>query len=74
MAVEDSNGPIAWKGKNYKSVLEDYPYADDGMLIWNSLHQWCSDYLKVGFRQLHLQQLYVSAHSMKQTYAQPCSP
>lgn len=47
MAIEDPKGAIAWKGKNYKSVLADYPYADDGMLIWNALHEWCSDYLKV---------------------------
>ena len=47
MAVEDPKGSIAWKGKKYASVLADYPYADDGMLIWNALHQLTSDYLQV---------------------------
>ncbi|KAK9825309.1 hypothetical protein WJX74_007835 [Apatococcus lobatus] len=47
MAVEDPNGSIAWKGKKYASILADYPYADDGMLIWNALHGFCSDYLQV---------------------------
>ena len=47
MAIEDPNGAIKWKGKSYSSVMGDYPYADDGMLIWNAVHDWISAYLKV---------------------------
>lgn len=47
MATEDPQGDISWRGKRYKQVLQDYPYADDGMLIWNALHDWVSAYVKV---------------------------
>lgn len=47
MATEDPEGDISWKGKRYRQVLQDYPYADDGMLIWDALHDWVSAYLKV---------------------------
>ena len=26
-------------------LLEDYPYAEDGLLIWNGLKKWNDDYL-----------------------------
>lgn len=48
MAVAHPEGDIAWKGKQYSLVIDDYPYAEDGMLIWNSLRKWVSEYLQVG--------------------------
>jgi lipoxygenase len=28
-------------------TIKDYPYANDGLLIWNCIKQWASDYLSV---------------------------
>ncbi|XP_051194253.1 lipoxygenase 2.3, chloroplastic [Lolium perenne] len=28
-------------------TIKDYPYASDGLLIWNSIKQWASDYVNV---------------------------
>lgn len=28
-----------------KLLLDDYPYAEDGLLIWNALKKWNHDYL-----------------------------
>lgn len=47
MAVAHPEGDIAWKGKQYSLVIDDYPYAEDGMLIWNSLRKWVSEYLQI---------------------------
>lgn len=33
------------RGVDTSSALQYYPYRDDGMLVWNALHQWVSDYL-----------------------------
>ncbi|XP_058082889.1 lipoxygenase 7, chloroplastic-like [Magnolia sinica] len=40
MAVED---PTAEHG--LKLTIEDYPYANDGLLIWSTIKQWISDYV-----------------------------
>ncbi|XP_073001808.1 linoleate 13S-lipoxygenase 2-1, chloroplastic [Typha latifolia] len=40
MAVED---PTAEHG--LRLTIEDYPYANDGLLIWSSIKQWISDYV-----------------------------
>ncbi|XP_058071083.1 linoleate 13S-lipoxygenase 2-1, chloroplastic-like [Magnolia sinica] len=40
MAVED---PTAEHG--LKLTIEDYPYANDGLLIWSAIKQWVSDYV-----------------------------
>ncbi|MED6151465.1 hypothetical protein PIB30_082813 [Stylosanthes scabra] len=40
MAVEDPNAP-----HGLKLTIEDYPFANDGLLIWNSLKQWITDYV-----------------------------
>lgn len=29
------------------AVLPDYPYRDDGLLIWDAIHQWLSDYIEI---------------------------
>ena len=47
MITEKEDGDIAWKGKRYARVLDDYPYADDGLLIWDAVHSYFSEYLKV---------------------------
>lgn len=53
MAVEatDGNGAFSWKGKKYNIVLgEDYPYASDGILIWNAIHKWVDGYLSLFYK------------------------
>ena len=40
MAVED---PTAEHG--LKLTVEDYPYANDGLILWDSIKQWISDYV-----------------------------
>lgn len=40
MAVED---PTAEYG--LRLTIEDYPYANDGLLIWSSIKQWVTDYV-----------------------------
>jgi lipoxygenase len=38
LAKRDADGKV-------KLLLEDYPYADDGMLLWNAVDNWLGDYL-----------------------------
>ena len=33
------------EGGALKLLLEDYPYADDGMLLWNAVEKWVGSYL-----------------------------
>ncbi|ONK79034.1 uncharacterized protein A4U43_C01F2190 [Asparagus officinalis] len=40
MAVED---PTAEHG--LKLTIEDYPYANDGLLVWSSIKEWVTDYV-----------------------------
>ncbi|PON51680.1 Lipoxygenase [Trema orientale] len=40
MAVEDPNGP-----HGLKLTIEDYPYANDGLILWDSIKQWVTDYV-----------------------------
>ena len=40
MAVEDPTAP-----HGLKLTIEDYPYANDGLLIWDAIKQWVSDYV-----------------------------
>lgn len=40
MAVED---PAAEHG--LRLTIEDYPYANDGLLVWSSIKEWVSDYV-----------------------------
>ncbi len=37
---------LASRGVNNSGQLPEYPYRDDGFLIWNALHEWVSDYLR----------------------------
>uniref|UniRef100_A0A0D6QUV2 Lipoxygenase n=1 Tax=Araucaria cunninghamii TaxID=56994 RepID=A0A0D6QUV2_ARACU len=40
MAVEDSTQP-----HGVKLVIEDYPYAADGLLIWSAIKEWVEEYV-----------------------------
>ncbi|KAH6767720.1 lipoxygenase 2 [Perilla frutescens var. hirtella] len=40
MAVEDPTAP-----HGLKLTIKDYPYANDGLLIWDAIKQWVSDYV-----------------------------
>ncbi|XP_044470116.1 linoleate 13S-lipoxygenase 2-1, chloroplastic-like [Mangifera indica] len=40
MAVEDPNSPYG-----LKLTIEDYPYANDGLVLWDALKQWVTDYV-----------------------------
>jgi linoleate 9S-lipoxygenase len=45
MAVEDSNSP-----HGLKLLIEDYPYAVDGLEIWSAIKTWVSDYCSVYYK------------------------
>ncbi|MEH1821135.1 MAG: lipoxygenase family protein [Nostoc sp.] len=36
---------LASRGVNNTSQLPEYPYRDDGLLIWNAIHKWVRAYL-----------------------------
>ncbi|CAH1452673.1 unnamed protein product [Lactuca virosa] len=40
MAVEDTNSP-----HGVKLTIEDYPYANDGLLLWDAIKQWATSYV-----------------------------
>ncbi|PKI61081.1 hypothetical protein CRG98_018526, partial [Punica granatum] len=40
LAVEDPSAP-----HGLKLAIEDYPFANDGLLIWDSLKEWVTDYV-----------------------------
>nr|KYP68245.1 hypothetical protein KK1_021865 [Cajanus cajan] len=40
MAVKDQNAP-----HGLKLTVEDYPYANDGLLLWDALKGWFTDYI-----------------------------
>ncbi|XP_048323897.2 linoleate 13S-lipoxygenase 2-1, chloroplastic [Ziziphus jujuba] len=40
MAVEDPTAP-----HGLKLTIEDYPFANDGLVLWDSIKQWVSDYV-----------------------------
>ncbi|KAL2238646.1 linoleate 13S-lipoxygenase 2-1, chloroplastic-like [Sesamum indicum] len=40
MAVEDPTAP-----HGLKLIIEDYPYANDGLLIWDAIKEWVTDYV-----------------------------
>ncbi|KAL6614019.1 hypothetical protein ACP70R_036289 [Stipagrostis hirtigluma subsp. patula] len=42
MAVEDPSSPY-----KVRLLLEDYPYASDGLAIWNAIEQWVTEYLAI---------------------------
>ncbi|KAK1390775.1 Linoleate 13S-lipoxygenase 2-1, chloroplastic [Heracleum sosnowskyi] len=40
MAEEDPNAP-----HGLKLIIEDYPYANDGLILWDCIKQWVADYV-----------------------------
>ncbi|KAJ6702592.1 LIPOXYGENASE [Salix koriyanagi] len=40
MAVEDPTAP-----HGLKLTIEDYPFANDGLILWDAIKQWVSDYV-----------------------------
>ncbi|OIW08665.1 hypothetical protein TanjilG_03341 [Lupinus angustifolius] len=40
LAVEDPNAP-----HGLKLTIEDYPYANDGLILWDALKGWVTDYV-----------------------------
>ncbi|MFL0356392.1 lipoxygenase family protein [Erythrobacter sp. GH1-10] len=38
---------IAARGVGPDSALTDYPYRDDGLLVWNAIEEWVGDYIRV---------------------------
>ncbi|TKY46566.1 Linoleate 13S-lipoxygenase 2-1 [Spatholobus suberectus] len=40
MALEDPNAPYG-----LKLTIEDYPFANDGLLIWDAIKQWVTEYI-----------------------------
>ncbi|XP_027190278.1 linoleate 13S-lipoxygenase 2-1, chloroplastic-like [Cicer arietinum] len=40
MAVEDPHAP-----HGLKLAIEDYPFANDGLLIWDAIKQWVTEYV-----------------------------
>lgn len=42
MAVEDPSQP-----HGLRLVIEDYPYAADGLLIWSAIKEWVEDYVSI---------------------------
>ncbi|KAK0606111.1 hypothetical protein LWI29_034218 [Acer saccharum] len=40
LAVEDPSAP-----HGLKLTIEDYPYANDGLILWDAIKQWVSDYV-----------------------------
>lgn len=39
-----------WRAGELNLVLEEYPYAQDGLLIWKSLHAWVAGYLDLYYK------------------------
>jgi linoleate 9S-lipoxygenase len=42
MAVEDPSSPY-----KVRLLIEDYPYAADGLAVWHAIEQWVADYLAI---------------------------
>ncbi|KAI4986362.1 hypothetical protein ZWY2020_018992 [Hordeum vulgare] len=42
MAVEDPSSP-----HKVRLLIEDYPYAADGLAVWHAIEQWVADYLTI---------------------------
>ncbi|KAJ9164407.1 hypothetical protein P3X46_023985 [Hevea brasiliensis] len=40
MAVEDSSAPHV-----VRLTIQDYPFASDGLLLWDAIKKWVSDYV-----------------------------
>ena len=41
---------MALRGVNDPSLLPNYPYREDSILIWDAIHSWVSDYLGIWYK------------------------
>lgn len=39
-----------WRAGHVELTLENYPYAQDGLLLWKAMHKWASSYLSLYYR------------------------
>ncbi|PRQ35260.1 putative linoleate 13S-lipoxygenase [Rosa chinensis] len=51
MAVEDPTAP-----HGLRLSIQDYPFANDGLLLWDAIKQWVSDYVNHYYRESTLVQ------------------
>lgn len=49
MAVEDPSSP-----HGLKLTIQDYPFANDGLLLWDAIKQWVTDYVTHFYPDNHL--------------------
>ncbi|KAK1644200.1 hypothetical protein QYE76_062005 [Lolium multiflorum] len=45
VAVEDPSSPY-----KVRLLIEDYPYAVDGLAVWHAIEQWVTEYLAIYYR------------------------
>lgn len=45
MAVEDQTSPTG-----LKLLIEDYPFANDGLVVWAAIESWVSDYISIYYK------------------------
>lgn len=41
---------FAARGVGTDSALEDYPYRDDALLVWDAIHEWARQYIDLYYR------------------------
>jgi arachidonate 15-lipoxygenase len=48
LKFNDSFFPLSFKKRNVENQtnLEYYPYRDDGLLVWDTIHNWVKEYLE----------------------------
>ncbi|XP_045820948.1 linoleate 13S-lipoxygenase 2-1, chloroplastic-like [Trifolium pratense] len=46
LAVKDPNAP-----HGLKLTIEDYPYANDGLVLWDALKSWITDYVNIYYKE-----------------------
>ncbi|GMH37984.1 hypothetical protein BSKO_05868 [Bryopsis sp. KO-2023] len=39
-----------WQAGDVDLVLKDYPYAEDGLMVWRALYDWVSNYLALYYK------------------------
>ena len=51
IAVEDPDAP-----HGLKLLIEDYPFANDGLILWDALKQWVADYVNYYYKDASMVQ------------------
>ncbi|XP_034687619.1 linoleate 13S-lipoxygenase 2-1, chloroplastic-like [Vitis riparia] len=51
IAVEDPTAP-----HGLKLLIEDYPFANDGLILWDALKQWVADYVNYYYKDASMVQ------------------